>query len=98
MIYFSPHALFSQARLHMLHKEVQLKKNDELLRVPGLKENFVYRDPWTRLNVKPPKIMLVNTYFYGICLLCVMRSKSMSYQNWRSTSLNSQLQMKHMHS
>ena len=82
----------------MLHREVQRKKNDELPRVPGLKENFVYRDPWTRLNVKPAKIMQASTFFYVICLLCVMRSKSMSYQNWRSTSLNCQLQMKHMHS
>ena len=27
--------------------------------VPGLKESYVNWDPWTRLNVKPAKIMLV---------------------------------------
>ena len=41
----------------MLQREVDRKKNDELQRVPGLKENFVYRDSWTKLNVKPSKIM-----------------------------------------
>ena len=28
-------------------------------RVPGLRESYVYRDIWTRLNVKPAKIMQV---------------------------------------
>ncbi len=28
-------------------------------RVPGLRQNYVYRDIWTRLNVKPAKIMQV---------------------------------------
>lgn len=41
----------------MLSREIQRKKQNELPRVPGLKENFVYRDPWTRLNVKPATIM-----------------------------------------
>jgi len=35
----------------MLVREIERKKNDQLPRVPGLKENFVYRDAWTRLNV-----------------------------------------------
>ena len=43
----------------MLSREVQRKKQNQLPRVPGLKENFVDRDPWTRLNVKPAKIMQV---------------------------------------
>ena len=29
-------------------------------RVPGLRESYVYRDIWTRLNVKPAKIMQVS--------------------------------------
>ena len=37
----------------MLDREVQRKQSDQLPRVPGLKENYVYRDSWTRLNVKP---------------------------------------------
>ena len=36
-------------------------KMNELVRVPGLKENYVFRDSWTRLNVKPAKIMQVYT-------------------------------------
>ena len=36
-------------------------KMNELVRVPGLKENYVFRDCWTRLNVKPAKIMQVYT-------------------------------------
>ena len=28
-------------------------------RVPGLRESYVHRDIWTRLNVKPAKIMQV---------------------------------------
>jgi len=45
----------------MLAREIERKKSDQLPRVPGLKENFVYRDAWTRLNVKPAKIMQVLT-------------------------------------
>ena len=45
----------------MLQRELERKKNNQLSRVPGLKENYVYRDPWTRLNVKPAKIMQVHT-------------------------------------
>ena len=29
-------------------------------RVPGLRESYVYRDIWTRLNIKPAKIMQVS--------------------------------------
>ena len=32
-----------------------MKKNDQLPRVPGIKENFVYRNAWTRLNVTSVK-------------------------------------------
>lgn len=46
--------------IQMLHREVRRKKNNQLPRVPGLKESFIFRDPWTRLNVKPAKIMQVN--------------------------------------
>ena len=43
----------------MLAREVQRIKHNNLPRVPGLKESHVFRDPWTRLNVKPAKIMQV---------------------------------------
>ena len=45
-----------------LEREIQRKRKDELPQVPGLKESFVYRDSWTRLNVKPAKIMQVCKY------------------------------------
>ena len=43
----------------MLIREVTRIKKRQLPRVPGLKESYVHRDPWTRLNVKPAKIMQV---------------------------------------
>ena len=46
----------------MFKREVARIQNDELPRVPGLKENYVYRDSWTKLNVKPAKIMQVRNY------------------------------------
>ena len=41
----------------MLRRQIQRIQSGQLARVPGLKENFVHRDSWTRLNVKPAKIM-----------------------------------------
>lgn len=55
----------------MLHREVQRKKNSQLPRVPGLKENYVFRDPWTRLNVKPAKIMQVCRCAHVLILTCM---------------------------
>ena len=43
----------------MLTREVQRINQNQLPRIPGLKESYVFRDPWTRLNVKPAKIMQV---------------------------------------
>ncbi len=43
----------------MFEREVQRAKDGVPRRVPGLKESYVYRDIWTRLNVKPAKIMQV---------------------------------------
>ena len=51
----------------MLVREVQRIKENCLPRIPGLKESYVYRDPWTRLNVKPAKIMQVLRHGY-ICV------------------------------
>ena len=41
----------------MFSREVKRMKNGNRVWVPGLKSNFVYRDSWTRLNVRPAKIM-----------------------------------------
>lgn len=57
----------------MLHREVQRKKNSQLPRVPGLKENYVFRDPWTRLNVKPAKIMQVCRCAHVLLLTCMQQ-------------------------
>ena len=80
----------------LLKRELNRAKTNQLCRVPGLKENYVYRDSWTRLNVKPAKIMQVgeskiskyniiyilhaSMYLY-IILIC---SKNMSSVNLRN--------------
>ena len=43
----------------MLACEIQRIKHKNLPRIPGLNESHMFRDPWTRLNVKPAKIMQV---------------------------------------
>ncbi len=45
---------------NMFEREVQRAMGGVPRRVPGLKESYVYRDIWTRLNVKPAKIMQVH--------------------------------------
>ena len=64
----------------MLHREVLRKKSGQLPRVPGLKESYVYRDSWTRLNVKPAKIMQVALIMLYIHMF-PCSSKNMLYQN-----------------
>lgn len=39
--------------------EMERAENGLSRKVPGLKYAFVYRDNWTRLNVRPAKIMQV---------------------------------------
>ena len=57
----------------LLKRELQRIQSGQLARVPGLKESFVHRDTWTRLNVKPAKIMQV-----GSPSLCISLSPSPS--------------------
>lgn len=55
----------------MLRREIQRIQSGQLARVPGLKENFVHRDSWTRLNVKPAKIMqALSLFLYTRCPHC----------------------------
>ena len=56
----------------MLKREVQRIQIGKLVRVPGLKESFVHRDTWTRLNVKPAKIMQVIHVILNTSLLCML--------------------------
>lgn len=44
----------------MFFREVERARTNQLRRVKDLKESHIYRDSWTRLNVKPAKIMQVN--------------------------------------
>lgn len=44
----------------LYRRELERMKANTLVRVPGLKENHIIRDAWTRLNVKPAKIMQVS--------------------------------------
>ena len=59
----------------------------------GLKENFVYRDSWTRLNVKPAKVMQVcQVYENRIVAIIYSYSKNMSFLSWKSMHLDCQNQ------
>ncbi len=43
----------------LFSREMDRINNGRRMRVPGLKPNYVFRDSWTRLNVRPAKIMQV---------------------------------------
>ena len=58
----------------MFARDLQRAKAGLPPRVPGLHESYVYRDIWTRLNVKPAKIMQIgklSAYCVCVCLLVV---------------------------
>lgn len=40
--------------------------------VPGLKFAFVYRDNWTRLNIRPAKIMQVPSYLTVFIIVVIL--------------------------
>jgi len=40
-------------------REVERCRTNQLRRVKDLRENYIYKDSWTWLNVKPAKIMQV---------------------------------------
>lgn len=48
----------------MFTREVQRARAGIPRRIPGLRESYVYRDIWTRLNVRPAKIMQVCVCYY----------------------------------
>lgn len=50
----------------LYRRELGRIRANMLVRVPGLKENHIIRDSWTRLNVKPAKIMQVRLHVH-IC-------------------------------
>ena len=46
--------------VNMYKRELQRAENNEIRRVPDLLANHIYKDKWTRLNVKAAKIMQQN--------------------------------------
>ena len=56
-------------------RECQRRESGVARLVPKLREAFVLRDSWTKLNVLPAKIMQVRVKFY----LCYTVSKSRIY-------------------
>lgn len=59
------------------NRELDRARRCCMLRVPKLKYRHIFRDPWTRLNVSPAKIMQVN----GKCFSCVFIY--FVYEGWR---------------
>ena len=58
-------------------REVERSRTNQLRRIPDLKESHIRRDCWTRLNVKPAKIMQVLHTFHTLDLqLAVIVGKS----------------------
>lgn len=48
-----------QTVIDMWAREVQTMKANKMTRIPKLKQSYIIRDSWTRLNVAPAKIMQV---------------------------------------
>lgn len=76
----------------MLRREIQRIQSGQLARVPGLKENFVHRDSWTRLNVKPAKIMQVSSL--SLSVTCLLSSTLVPTQNAHTVTYSHH---KHLH-
>lgn len=61
--------------------EVERARTNQLRRVPDLKKSHIYRDYWTRLNVRPAKIMQVagsSCFVYPVMIKCIALSPSKS--------------------
>ena len=50
----------------MWDREKERRDSDQIRLVPGLLESYIERDAWSKLNVKPAKIMQVKIWF---CIL-----------------------------
>ena len=49
---------FGWKKIH--NREVERQRRNEREMVPGIRENYVMRDNWTKLKVIPSKIMQVH--------------------------------------
>ena len=54
---------------HNRYEREMQRQSGSLKRVPGLKELYVHRDIWTRLNVKTAKIMQVQLLYQQYVLV-----------------------------
>jgi hypothetical protein len=52
------------AIVNLWNREKEKRDSNQIRLVPGLLESYVERDAWTKLNVKPAKIMQVCAYWY----------------------------------
>ena len=43
--------------VNMFGREMERRKANKIERIPGLRESYIIRDSWTKLNVYPSKIM-----------------------------------------
>ena len=47
-------------------RDLERTKKGGLTRLPGMQERYIQWDSWTRLNVKPSKIMQVSVYYFCV--------------------------------
>ena len=60
------------AIVDLFSREVECSCSNQLRRVKDLWENFIHRDSWTRLNVKPAKIMQVTRLLWS-CIVAIIQ-------------------------
>ena len=84
----------------MFSRKVERARAGVPRRVPELQESYVYWDIWTRLNVKPAKIMQVYAHVHALhvhnvmlytCMFWSLYSSPMFWLNERSFCMASQL-------
>ena len=89
----------------MYRREVGRIKSGHCSRVPKLKESYICRDSWTRLNVQPSKIMQVYNktlchctcmymYMYKVIILfCVIISRMRYLPNYENMLVDNHCQV-----
>lgn len=50
--------------VNMWDREKERRDTNQIRLVPGLLESYIERDAWTKLNVKPAKILQVKTFLH----------------------------------
>ena len=60
------------AIVDLFSREVECSRSNQLRTVKDLRENFIHRDSWTRLNVKPAKIMQVTQLLWS-CIVAIIQ-------------------------